>query len=78
MESKEEAINYNRIIRKVSQSCCHLRRILNNENVFFIVGMQSNDGPTMISWTKGTGNQEFREKIKSGIYRKWKITSVVL
>ena len=44
MESKEEAINYNRIIRKVSQSCCHLRRILNNENVFFIVGMQSNDG----------------------------------
>ena len=78
MGSKEEAISYNRITRKISQNCCHLRRILNNKNVFFIVGMQSNYGPAMISWTKGTGNQECRKKKKSGIYRNWKITSVVL
>jgi len=78
MGSKEEAISYNRITRKISQNCCHMRRILNNENVFFIGGMQSNDGPAMISWTKGTGNQECGEKKKSGIYRNWKITSVVL
>ena len=78
MGLKEEAISCNRIIRKISQNYCHLRRILNNENVFFIVGMQSNDGPTVISWTKRTRNQECRKKKKSGIYRKWKITSVVL
>ena len=80
MGSKEEAISYNRITRKISQNCCHLRRILNNKNVVFIVGMQSNYGPAMISWTKGTGNQECikKKKKKSGIYRNWKITSVVL